>query len=249
MRRQIVDLKPRYFQNGSVLYGESTPDSNDVNVTLKDGTVVVVENGTVTVTLPNGVVTQEPIKNSGLGDGVTTGSVMITAGGTIAAIGAALPVPADVIVAAVGGIIAGAGALIKAFSNGRAAQAANKAAYNQELINQQLQSQNAQLDSKIVELQNAIVQAKQALSLNGPEGLGWCLINCAKTAAEARLKTASQIGDELLNAQDVRIDTLQKLSNEAERLFVKKQTINYWYIGTGIVVVGALAYFLTKKLK
>jgi F0F1-type ATP synthase membrane subunit c/vacuolar-type H+-ATPase subunit K len=243
MVREVVDLKPNYLQDGSVLYGEAPlPSTEDVTVKLNDGTVVTVINGIVTVTLPNGYITQETLPNKGLGDAATTGSIMTTTGGVIASV--PLPPWAQVI----GGIIAGAGALIKAFSNGRAAQAANKAAYNQELINQQLQSQNSQLDTKIIELDKAITQAKQALQLKGLDGLGWCLINCAKTQAQERLKTASQIGEELVKGQDARVAALQKLTAEAQRLFVKQRNINFLYIGTGVLVVGALAYLVVKKL-
>lgn len=243
MVREIVDLKQNYLQDGSVLYGETTlPTKEDVTVKLNDGTLVTVINDVVTVTLPNGYVTQEKINKSGLGDAATTGSIMTTTGGLIAS------VPAPPWAQVIGGIIAGAGALIKAFSNGRAAQAANKAAYNQELINQQLQSQNAQLDAKITELDDAIIKAKQALQLNGIDGLGWCLINCAKTQAQERLKTATQIGEELLKAQDARVAALQKLTAEAQRLFIKQRNINYLYIGTGVLVVGALAYLAVKKM-
>jgi len=242
MSRQIVDLKPNFEQDGSVLYGESSMSKNeDVTVTLNDGSIVVVENGIITVKLPDNQVVSNPVKSVGLGDGKTVGNVMMSVGGAVAVI-----VPVGTII---GAIVGAAGALISAFSNGNAARSAEQKAGQYDASNLALQSQNSQLDAKIADLQNALVKAKKDLGLNGLNGLGWCLINCAKTKAEAHLKTAKELFDQLTQDQNTRVQILQDLTNEVERIFLKQNKINYFYIGTGLLVVGAVAYLIVKKAK
>ncbi len=239
MIKQVVDLKPNYSQDGSVLYGESAMSKpEDVTVTLNDGSIVVVENGIITVKLPDNQVVSNPIKSVGLGDGKTVGTVMMSVGGAVAVI-----VPVGTII---GAIVGAAGALISAFSNGNAARSAEQKAGQYDASNLALQSQNSQLDSKITDLQNALVKAKKDLGLNG---LGWCLINCAKTKAEAHLKTAKELFDQLTQDQNTRIQILQDLTSEVERIFLKQNKITYFYIGTSVLVLGALAYLIVKKAK
>lgn len=235
---RVVDLKPTYLQNGGVLYGEIEDAKEEgVLVTLNDGTVVIVQGDAVTVKLPsNEVITSVP--NSGLGDGKVVGSTMMAVGGAVAVI-----VPIGTIV---GAILAAAGALISAFSNGKAARKAAEEAGKYENSNNILKSENAQLDSKITDLQNAIVKAKKDLGVSDG-GLGWCLINCAKNKAKERLKTAKEIFEELNKAQELRVQTFESLTAEVQRLFLKKKNLNYLYIGTGVVVLGALIYFIAKK--
>lgn len=235
---KVVDLRPTYLQDGSMLYGE-VQNANDegVTVTLNDGTVVIVQGESVTVKLPsNEVISNVP--NNGLGDGKVVGSTMMAVGGAVAVF-----VPVGTIV---GAILAAAGALISAFSNGKAARKAAEEAGKYENSNVILQNENAQLDSKITDLQNAIVKAKKDLGV-ADGGLGWCLINCAKNKAKERLKTAKEIFEELNKGQELRVQTFQNLTAEVERLFLKKKNLNYWYIGTGAVVLGALIYFIAKK--
>lgn len=239
MTRTIVDLKPNFNQDGSVLYGEAAMSKpEDVTVTLNDGSVVVVENGIITVKLPDNQVVSNPIKSVGLGDGKTVGSVMMSVGGAVAVI-----VPVGTIIGAIVGAI---GALISAFSNGNAARSAEQKAGQYDASNLALQSQNAQLDAKIVDLQNALVKAKKDLGLNG---LGWCLVNCAKTKAEAHLKTSKDLFDQLTQDQNTRIQILQDLTSEVDRIFLKQNNINYFYIGTGVLVFGAALYLILKKKK
>lgn len=212
---------------------------DDVTVSLNDGSIVqVTRDGVVTVKFPNGSIVQ---KGNGLGDAKTTGSVMMSVGGAVAVI-----VPVGTIV---GAILCAVGALVSAFANGKAARKAEQEAGKYDLSNQELQNQNAQLDAKIIDLQNAITKAKKDLGVStttSVNGLGWCLINCAKTKAQTHLKTAKDLFNELTAAQNVRIETLQKLTDEVDRLFRKKTNLNYIYIGSGILVLGGFAYFLTN---
>lgn len=238
MRAQVIDLTPTYLQNGGVLYGEMHSAKDEgITVTLNDGTVVIVQGKAVTVKLPSNEVVNN-VPNSGLGDGKVVGNTMMAVGGAVAVI-----VPVGTIV---GAILAAAGALISAFSNGKAARRAAEEAGKYEASNVVLQNENYQLDAKITDLQNAIVKAKRDLGVTDG-GLGWCLINCAKNKAKAQLKTAKEIFEELNKAQELRVQTFQNLTTEVERLFLKKKNLTYWYIGTGAVVLGALIYFIAKK--
>lgn len=174
--------------------------------------------------------------------GKKLGNTMSTVGSAIAVI-----VPVGTIV---GGIMAAAGALISAFSNSKKTQQTNANAQGYEEANAELQNQNQQLDQKISQLQVAIENAKDYFGVDTSKplkGLGWCLINCAKNDAKARLDSAKKLNDQLLIAQNDRFDILQKLTDEAQRLFAKKNTVNYVYIGAGVLVLGALGYFLTKR--
>jgi gas vesicle protein len=244
-----IPLQPFRNFDGSVVYkrpgiGETPiPDATNEGVTVKllDGSLVKVVNGVVTVTLADGQ-TVSTEKTSGLGDGKSTGNAMMAVGGAVAVF-----VPIGTIV---GAIIAAAGALISAFSNGKAARKAEQEAQKFDASNVELQNQNAQLDAKISDLQNAIIKAKKDLGVkDSVSGLGWCMINCAKTQAKAHLKTAKELFTELTAAQNTRIETLQKLTAEAERLFLKKKTFNYAYIISGAILVSAGIYFVIKKSK
>lgn len=241
--RQVTDMIQHVNPDGSIVYqpfnGVEDLQKDDVTVSLNDGSIVRVINGVVTVSFRNGL---SVVQGNGLGDGKTVGSTMMAVGGAVAVI-----VPIGTIV---GAILAAAGALISAFSNGKAARKAEQEAQKFDASNVELQNQNAQLDAKITDLQNAILKAKKDLgvSTSAPvSGLGWCLINCAKTKAKTHLKTAKELFTELTNAQNARIETLQKLSDEVERLFKKKTTLNYVYIGSGLLLLGAAIYYVTTK--
>ncbi len=245
--RQIDDLIQNINPDGSITYqtfngAAENVQNEDVTVTLNDGTTVLVINGVVTVKLPNGQIFSAH-KDSGLGDGKVVGGAMMTAGGVIAAI------PAPPWAQIIGAVIAAAGALISAFTNGKAARKAELEAGRYDASNIELKNQNAQLDQKIADLQNEIINAKQALGVKDTaiNGLGWCLINCAKTKATTHLKTAKELFNELSLAQNVRIETLEKLTKEAQRVFNKSTTLNYIYIGAGVLVTGAVVYYLTKR--
>jgi hypothetical protein len=177
--------------------------------------------------------------------GKKVGAAVGTAGGIVAEV--PLPPWAQV----VGAVIIACGALITAFSNTKKTQRDNAAAAGYEEANRELQNQNLQLDAKIKELQTAIINAKKSfgldpnVSLTG-DGLGWCLVNCAKNDAKKRLASAKGLYDQLTQSQEDKIDVIQKLTDEAQRLFTKQTKTNYAYIGVGLLVLTALGIYASK---
>ncbi len=250
----ITDVYPISLPNGEIVYqsqknlGETPKATNSpgvkqdsIAVALDDGTTVVVQNGVVTTTLPNGIVSSVPIKGGGLGDAKTVGSAMQSIGGAVAVI-----VPVGTVI---GAVVAAIGTLISVFSNTKATQILNAQAEAYEKANIELAGQNNQLDQKIQLLKNQIDIAKKALGIttqgygtSSLNGLGFCLINCAKDAAQTRLNTAKDLYNSLQAQQLDKVNVLGDMGNFVKKMFDLQGNKNMVYVGLGLgfLLIGGL---------
>lgn len=177
--------------------------------------------------------------------------------GTVAAVGASIPVPVIQAAAIVIGAIAGVAAVLgKIFGNSKAKQYAAERAQYQAVIDQML-ADNLILDQQYETLKAAIDNFKLQLKNEGVgvNGLGLCIINCKKKKEAKKLAATKETYDELVQIQKEKIQMLIFLTDEYNSLLKNLNRVDQsndiitllkW--GFGIAATTALVMYLKKQL-
>lgn len=190
--------------------------------TMPPATVANIQSATQLINSVSGVIPQQSVQIQTEFSKVANTVASVAA--TTAAIAAMFPGPGTVI-AVVAGIVAAAAALLgKIFSRARAKELdAERKEYDK--VNAELRTQNAELDLKYENLKaNIAVMREEVSKITGidftfgkdqsSKGLGLCIFNCKKKAAEQQLDTAKDLYKTLSDAQATKIKLIQELLNE-----------------------------------
>jgi hypothetical protein len=184
--------------------------------------------------------------------------------GTVAAIAAVIPAPPFVgqVVAVVAGIVAAVAAILgKIFARAKSKELdAERAQW--DTANAKLREENAELDLKYENLKANMATLRQVVTDvtgidfnfgkdNTVQGLGLCIFNCKKKAAEQNLNTSKQQNASLIKAQNEKIALCEGLIKEWDTLtaallnFKKKGNSNAGIIvGIGFAaLIGGYAIF------
>jgi len=171
--------------------------------------------------------------------------------------------PAGTVVAIVAGVVAAAAALLgKIFARAKSKELdAQRAQW--DALNAQLKTENADLDLKYENLKaNMATFRKEVSNLTGidftfgkdnsVQGLGFCIFNCKKKAAEQNLNTSKQQNESLKKAQTEKIALIQELLKEWDILtaaainFKNKGKQNAMLI-TGFALAAGIGVYLVAK--
>lgn len=218
--------------------------------TMPPQTVANIQAATQVINSASGLIPQQSIQIQTEFSKVANTVASVAA--TVAAVAAVVP-GVGTVVAVVAGVVAAAAALLgKIFSRARAKELdAERKQY--DIVNAELRAQNADLDLKYENLKANMATMREEISKftgidftfgkdQSSKGLGLCIFNCKKKAAEQQLNTAKDLYKTLSDAQATKIKLIQELLKEWDILtkavieLRTKGTIN-----TGLLVAIGLA--------